>query len=50
LFFKKLCGTQSYTVALDVQPTPNPNFVRVDVLVRNSTEPVLRLTTIVGRN
>ena len=43
-------GTQSYTVALDVQPTPNPNFVRVDVLVRNSTEPVLRLTTIVGRN
>ena len=43
-------GTQTYTVALDVQPTPNPNFVRVDALVRNTTEPVLRLTTIVGRN
>ena len=43
-------GTQDYTVALDVQPTPNPNFVRVDVSVRNATEPVLRLTTIVGRN
>ena len=45
-----LQGTQTYTVALDVQPTPNPNFVRVDALVRNTTEPVLRLTTIVGRN
>ena len=43
-------GTQTYTVALDVQPTPNPNFVRVDALVRNTTEPVLRLTTIMGRN
>ena len=43
-------GTQTYTVALDVQPTPNPNFVRVDALVRNTTEPVLRLTTIAGRN
>jgi general secretion pathway protein I len=43
-------GTQTYTVTLDVQPTPNPNFVRVDTLVRNATEPVLRLTTIVGRN
>ena len=43
-------GTQTYTLALDVQPTPNPNFVRVDALVRNATEPVLRLTTIVGRN
>ena len=43
-------GTQTYALALDVQPTPNPNFVRVDALVRSSTEPVLRLTTIVGRN
>ncbi|MBJ7468182.1 MAG: type II secretion system minor pseudopilin GspI [Rhodoferax sp.] len=43
-------GTQTYALTLDVQPTPNPNFVRVDALVRNSTEPVLRLTTIVGRN
>ena len=45
-----LQGTHNYTVVLDVQPTPNPNFVRVDALVRNTTEPVLRLTTIVGRN
>ena len=43
-------GMLTYTVALDVQPTPNPNFVRVDALVRNDAEPVLRLTTIVGRN
>ena len=43
-------GAQTYTLALDVQPTPNPNFVRIDALVRNSTEPVLRLSTIVGRN
>ncbi|MDH4478419.1 MAG: type II secretion system minor pseudopilin GspI [Rhodoferax sp.] len=41
---------QSYTVVLNVQPTPNPNFVRVDAQVRNATEPVLRLSTIVGRN
>jgi general secretion pathway protein I len=43
------CG-QSFTLVLNVQPTPNPNFVRVDALVRNATEPVLRLSTIVGRN
>ena len=43
-------GTLTYTVALDVQPTPNPNFVRVDAQVRNGGEPVLHLTTIVGRN
>jgi len=41
---------QTFTVVLNVQPTPNPNFVRVDALVRNATEPVLRLSTIVGRN
>ena len=43
-------GTQSYTVVLDVQPTPNPNFLRVDAQVRKASEPVLRLATIVGRN
>ncbi len=41
---------QTFTVLLNVQPTPNPNFVRVDAQVRNATEPVLRLSTIVGRN
>ena len=43
-------GRQTYTVALDVQPTPNPNFVRVDAVVQSEGEPVFRLTTIVGRN
>jgi len=41
---------QTYSVVLNVQPTPNPNFVRVDAQVRNDAEPVLRLSTIVGRN
>ena len=41
---------QTLTVVLNVQPTPNPNFVRVDALVRNADEPVLRISTIVGRN
>jgi general secretion pathway protein I len=41
---------QTFTVVLNVQPTPNPNFVRVDAQVRNTDEPVLRLSTIVGRN
>ncbi len=41
---------QTFTVVLSVQPTPNPNFVRVDAQVRNTDEPVLRLSTIVGRN
>jgi general secretion pathway protein I len=43
-------GGQSFTVLLNVQPTPNPNFVRVDAQVRNATEPVLRISTIAGRN
>ena len=45
-----LQADQTYTVVLNVQPTPNPNFMRVDAQVRNSTEPVLHITTIVGRN
>ncbi|MFM6991785.1 MAG: type II secretion system minor pseudopilin GspI [Rhodoferax sp.] len=45
-----LQGDQTMTVVLQVQPTPNPNFVRVDAQVRNASEPVLRITTIVGRN
>ena len=43
-------GEQMYTVVLDVQATPNPSFVRVDAQVRNADEPVVRVTTIVGRN
>ena len=45
-----LQGDQTFTLLLNVQPTPNPNFMRVDAQVRNATEPVLRLSTIVGRN
>ena len=45
-----LQADQAFTLVLDVQPTPNPNFVRVDAQVRYATEPVLRITTIVGRN
>ena len=45
-----LQGNETYTVALDVQATPNPNFVRVDAQVRRADEAVLRVTTIVGRN
>ena len=45
-----LQGSETYTVALDVQATPNPNFARVDAQVRRADEAVLRVTTIVGRN
>lgn len=45
-----LQGSETYTVALDVQATPNPSFVRVDAQVRHADEAVLRITTIVGRN
>ena len=45
-----LQGGQTFTLLLNVQPTPNPNFMRVDAQVSNATEPVLRLSTIVGRN
>jgi len=45
-----LQSDQSFTVVLNVQPTPNPNFVRVDALVRNADAPGLRISTIVGRN
>jgi general secretion pathway protein I len=41
---------QTFTLLLRVQPTPNPNFVRVDAQVRSADAPVLRLSTIVGRN
>ena len=41
---------QTFALTLNVQPTPNPNFVRVDAQVRTADEPVLRLSTIMGRN
>lgn len=47
-------GGQSLEVTRTVQTTPNPNFVRVDVLVSiavgQTQEPVIRLSTLLGRN
>lgn len=42
-------GPQAFEVLLRVSPTPNPNFRRVDAQVRHGAQPVLRLSTIVGR-
>ena len=36
-------------VNLVVRPTPNPSFRRVDAQVFDDSQPVLRLSTIVGR-
>ena len=40
---------QTFTVALAVRSTPNPSFRRVDAKVFKGEDPVLRLSTIVGR-
>lgn len=42
-------GGQAFDVALVVAPTPNPNFRRVDALVRLGASPLLRLSTVMGR-
>jgi general secretion pathway protein I len=42
-------GGQTFTVALAVQPTPNPNFRRVEAQVLSGEASVLRLSTVVGR-
>lgn len=34
---------------LVVQPTPNPNFRRVDARLYRDTQPLLQLSTVVGR-
>lgn len=41
---------QVFTVRLVVQPTPNPNFRRVEAQVLSGENTVLRLNTVVGRN
>jgi general secretion pathway protein I len=38
-----------FPVAVSVMPTPNPSFRRVDAQVFDGQQPVLRLSTIVGR-
>lgn len=40
---------REYQVTLQVTPTPNPQFRRVDARVTDGQIPVLRLSTIVGR-
>jgi len=42
-------GNRSFAVTVSVLPTPNPSFRRVDAQVLEAQEPVLRLSTIVGR-
>ena len=39
---------RAFTGVLSVQPTPNPNFRRVDAQVRDGDFTVLRLVTIMG--
>ena len=41
---------RALTVRLAVRPTPNPNFRRVDAQVLADNHPVLRVTTVQGRN
>jgi general secretion pathway protein I len=46
------CTQMGYVlqVNLSVQPTPNPNFRRVDARVLAQNEYVLQLSTVMGRN
>ena len=40
---------QEFLVRLKVAPTPNPSFRRVDTQVFADAQPVLRLSTVMGR-
>lgn len=42
-------GTENFDVVLAVATTPNPNFRRVDAQVQRAGQPLLRLSTVVGR-
>lgn len=42
-------GNLDLEVALTVAPTPNPNFLRVDAQVFGAAQPLLRVSTVVGR-
>lgn len=41
---------QPLVVRLQVQTTPNPNFRRVDARVFTQDQPVVQLSTVMGRN
>lgn len=40
---------QTLQVQLVVDPTPNPNFLRVDARVHHEAQPVLQVSTVIGR-
>lgn len=40
---------RQFAVNVSVRPTPNPSFRRVDAQVIEASNPILRLSTIVGR-
>jgi general secretion pathway protein I len=40
---------QAFTVRINVSPTPNPSFRRVDAQVLDARSAILRLSTIMGR-
>ena len=42
-------GGQLFQVRVRVAPTPNPSFRRVDAQVSDSSAPILRLSTVMGR-
>ncbi|MFZ2307265.1 MAG: type II secretion system minor pseudopilin GspI [Rhodoferax sp.] len=42
-------GGRSLDVTLSVRPTPNPNFMRTEAQVTDRAQPLLTLSTVVGR-
>lgn len=42
-------GGRSLDVTLSVRPTPNPNFMRTEAQVTDRNQPLLTLSTVVGR-
>lgn len=40
---------KTFTVRMEVRPTPNPSFRRVDAQVLDQSTPMLSVSTIVGR-
>ncbi|MBI2747849.1 MAG: type II secretion system minor pseudopilin GspI [Burkholderiales bacterium] len=42
-------GGRSLEVTLSVRPTPNPNFMRTEAQVTDRAQPLLTLSTVVGR-
>ena len=40
---------RSLDVTLSARPTPNPNFLRVEAQIADRAQPLLTLSTVVGR-